>query len=68
MKKEKRMSSEAARNESTEADASAPEEEIRGRAYEIYLERGGQQGGDLDDWVQAERELVRGVLWREQAG
>jgi Protein of unknown function (DUF2934) len=32
-------------------------EEIRIRAYEIYVERGGQPGHDLDDWLQAEREL-----------
>lgn len=32
-------------------------EEIRIRAYEIYIERGGQPGHDLDDWFQAEREL-----------
>jgi hypothetical protein len=32
-------------------------EEIRIRAYEIYIERGGQPGYDLDDWLQAEREL-----------
>ena len=47
---------------------SAPAEEIRRRAYEIYLERGEQQGRELDDWLQAERELERGGLWREQAG
>jgi len=34
-------------------------EEIRRRAYEIYLERGGIPGNDLDDWLQAERELDR---------
>jgi hypothetical protein len=32
-------------------------EEIRIRAYEIYMERGWQPGHDLDDWLQAEREL-----------
>jgi hypothetical protein len=35
------------------------DEEIRARAYEMYLERGGQHGLDLDDWVRAERELKR---------
>jgi hypothetical protein len=33
------------------------DEEIRCRAYEIYLVRGQQAGGELDDWLQAEREL-----------
>ncbi len=34
-------------------------EEIRLRAYEIYLERGSLPGDELDDWLQAERELKR---------
>ena len=37
-------------------------EEIRLRAYEIYLERGGLPGNELDDWLQAERELERLAL------
>jgi len=32
-------------------------EELRLRAYEIYLKRGGLPGNELDDWLQAEREL-----------
>lgn len=32
-------------------------EEIRIRAYETYTERGGQKGHDVEDWLQAEREL-----------
>ena len=35
------------------------EEEIRIRAYEIYLQRGGQPGYELEDWLQAERELTK---------
>jgi hypothetical protein len=31
--------------------------EIRHRAFEIHIERGGIHGCDLDDWRQAEREL-----------
>jgi hypothetical protein len=31
--------------------------QIRERAFEIHIERGGIHGCDLDDWVQAEREL-----------
>jgi Protein of unknown function (DUF2934) len=34
------------------------EEEIRIRAYAIYLQRGGTHGHDFDDWLEAERELV----------
>jgi Protein of unknown function (DUF2934) len=33
-------------------------EEIALRAYQIYLERGGTPGNELEDWIQAERELV----------
>jgi Protein of unknown function (DUF2934) len=33
-------------------------EEIELRAYQIYMERGGAHGQDVEDWVQAERELV----------
>jgi DUF2934 family protein len=30
---------------------------VQKRAYERYLERGGSDGADLDDWFAAEREL-----------
>jgi hypothetical protein len=32
-------------------------EEIELRAYQIYVERGGADGHDVDDWLQAERDL-----------
>ena len=35
------------------------EQEIRNRAYEIYLQRGGQPGDELSDWLQAEGELTK---------
>ena len=35
------------------------EEEIRRRAYQRYLERGGGHGLDFEDWVEAERELKK---------
>ena len=42
------------------ASAAAPaREDIERRAYELYLERGAADGGDLDDWLRAERELNR---------
>jgi len=34
-------------------------EEIRQRAYEIHLERGGGHGRDQEDWLQAERDLAQ---------
>ena len=47
---------------------SARDEVIRRRAYEIYLERGEQPGRELDDWLQAERELKRGMLLKPACG
>jgi hypothetical protein len=35
-------------------------EDIAQRAYAIYLQRGGFPGAELDDWLQAERELREG--------
>ena len=34
-----------------------PLAEIRQRAFEIHIERGGIHGWDLEDWLQAELEL-----------
>jgi hypothetical protein len=28
------------------------------RAYEIYIQRGGESGSDVEDWMQAEEELI----------
>jgi hypothetical protein len=33
------------------------DDRIARRAYELYLARGGEDGQDIDDWLQAEREL-----------
>jgi hypothetical protein len=33
-------------------------EQIQARAYEIYLERRGASGSQVDDWLRAERELM----------
>ena len=38
---------------------STREEEIRNLAYEIYLQRGGQPRYELEDWLQAERDLTK---------
>ena len=32
-------------------------EDIARRAYELYLQRGGEQGKDVEDWIRAEKEL-----------
>ena len=36
---------------------SRDEEGIRQRAYERFCERGFEHGRDLEDWLEAEREL-----------
>ena len=41
-------------------------EEIELRAYEIYLRRGAAHGNDLDDWLQAERQVFE-ALKKESA-
>jgi hypothetical protein len=33
------------------------EDDIRRRAYDRYLERGGGHGTDFEDWLAAEREI-----------
>lgn len=41
------------------SSAQPTREDIERRAYEIYLERGGSEGCEMEDWLQAERELQR---------
>lgn len=38
------------------------DQKIRSRAYERYLERGQEAGHDLEDWLQAEREIDAGSV------
>lgn len=37
-------------------------EEISARAHQIFVERGEEPGHDIDDWLQAEHELMKRVL------
>lgn len=39
-------------------------DEIRLRAYEIYIERGQTDGQDLEHWFQAEKELTGAIRRR----
>ena len=43
--------------------ATTTSNEVPRRAYELYCERGGEHGHDLDHWLQAESE-VRGAVSR----
>ena len=36
-------------------------EDIERRAYQIYVGRGGSDGHDLDDWLQAERQVAEEI-------
>jgi len=46
------------RNRSTQT-AIVSSENVARRAYEFFLDRGGEHGQDLNDWFRAERELRR---------
>jgi hypothetical protein len=49
--------------EDTSANHTPNHDDVRRRAYEIYLERGGISGRELDDWLQAEREFESAALF-----
>jgi Protein of unknown function (DUF2934) len=51
------QSDEPASEQETEWQAPS-EEEIRDRAYQLYLDRMRECGGPLDDWLEAEAELL----------
>ena len=36
-------------------------EDIALRAYQLYLGRGATHGHDLDDWLEAERQVLEGI-------
>jgi hypothetical protein len=40
------------------AQQSPTRKDIARRAYQLFEQRGGESGHDLDDWLQAERELM----------
>jgi hypothetical protein len=45
-------------NKAQTAESHPTHQEIALRAYQIYVERGGAPGQDVDDWLLAERELI----------
>jgi hypothetical protein len=63
--KKSNKASAPASSRSTKKRTTAPEQvthgEVARRAYNLFLARGCEHGHDLDDWLQAEREL-RGTL------
>ena len=50
---------------SESADVANVTDSVARRAFELFLERGGVHGHDLDDWLIAERQ-VRGTSTRKK--
>jgi len=51
---------ERANDAAADSTAAGPsEDDIRARAYQRYLQRGGGHGMDFEDWLEAERELKK---------
>ena len=56
-----RLAVEAAPKSAAHPREALPElrrDDIERRAYERFLEHGAQHGHDIDDWLEAERELA----------
>lgn len=55
----RRRQQESAKHEAATpvADAASREDRLREAAYALYLKRGGQPGGALEDWLAAEAML-----------
>ena len=45
---------------STVTESGTDHEAIRTRAYELYVERGMEDGHDVEDWLRAEEEVAAG--------
>ena len=57
------MKQRATQRQTQRNDPTEPRDErIQHRAYELYVNRGQEPGHDLDDWLQAEREVGE---WQE---
>jgi DUF2934 family protein len=48
----------SAAEKTTKAKATPTQDDIATRAYHIYVERGCTPGDPMQDWLQAERELL----------
>jgi hypothetical protein len=53
--------------ENTSAEHTLNHDEIKRRAHEIYQERGGLPGRELEDWLQAESEFESAALFMRAA-
>ncbi len=48
----------SARPRAAETEKPTLEERIRLRAYELYVHRGNESGSEIEDWLQAEEEIL----------
>jgi hypothetical protein len=62
MAKSTRAASSVATKKPTKVKPQPTQEEIALRAYHIFLERGSTSGNEMEDWLQAERELKGEVM------
>ena len=67
MAKRGAKSSDTAGSDPPAASESA-EDAVRRRAYELYLEGGGAPGRDVENWLEAEREINARPRARATAG
>ena len=42
----------------TQAASQVPADRVAKRAYEKWLKRGGTHGNDIQDWIEAEKEIL----------
>ena len=59
MKAQMQKKSPVSRTHAPQKKSRITEDRIQFRAYEIFLERGKTPGADLEDWLKAERELMK---------
>lgn len=61
MKQERQKEEKKVNGVAPEEDVLSIQKSIALRAYELYLQRGGVDGYAEDDWLQAEREILKEV-------
>jgi hypothetical protein len=66
MAKSRRKDYESAPSPRETAAPTTESDRVAQRAYELYLARGRGDGQDMDDWLSAERELLRSGASRPQ--
>jgi hypothetical protein len=68
MNKSKKRSETVSDRQPSIVTAGDNRDRIAARAYELYLKRGASHGGDVDDWIAAERELNAQTPSRSERG